>query len=43
VREAITIEPSVLSVAPTPRLSSKSRVLTALVVLLTLIQRLFTF
>ncbi len=43
LREAITIEASVLSVAPTPHVSSKSRVLTALVVLLTLIQRLFTF
>jgi hypothetical protein len=43
LRETITIEPSVVSVAPTPRASSKSRVLTALVLILTLIQRLFTF
>jgi hypothetical protein len=43
LRETVTIEPSVLSVAPSPRASSKSRVLTALVLLLTLLQRLFTF
>ena len=43
VRETITIEPSLLSTAPTPHSSSRSRVLTALALLLALVQRLFTF
>lgn len=43
LRETITIEPSVLSTAPSPHASSKSRVLTAIALILTLLQRLFTF
>ena len=43
LRETITIEPSVFSTEPTPHSSSKARVLTVIALILTLIQRLFTF
>jgi len=43
LRETVTIEPSVLSVSPPKPVSRTSRVLTALALILALIQRLFTF